>query len=80
MLFTSTNNRYREKTVFELQDFLRSPLDPTRATNARERQDEQWQQANTALDAAGAALAAGDHQAAIAASLIGLLALQLSRT
>lgn len=47
-----------------------------------DRQDEQWQLANKALDSAGAMLTFDepDYQAVIATALVGLLSLQISRT
>lgn len=66
--------------MFEIQDFLRSPMDPNGAADVRERQNAQFQLASQCLNAAGELLACDtpDFQAVIATALVGLLAQQLS--
>lgn len=61
---------------------LQQVLDMLRGTDVAGRQDRQWQAANDSLSLAVEMLTGDepDYQAAIATALVGLLALELSRS
>lgn len=61
---------------------LQQVLDMLRGTDVAGRQDAQWQAANDSLSLAVEMLTGDepDYQAAIATALVGLLALELSRS